>query len=449
MALSASEVYYLNADELRQACEGRGLETSGPVKALRERLAVFVRGRKMDEPGEVKAAQAGAQTDVVDNVSQTDMQNFSCCSHEGKHGLIGVLVELLRKLAPLSSEKPEQVLCFFVRLVGVYKLGLVADRVFIMRILPLTSGSVLEFLGRCLAETCSWVECRKRLLKRYFPCFVRERLIRDLIVFHLHDGKKPVREYVEQIFGTAKFLEYSASEPELVDRIVMNLHPTILAHAAFVDRPHSREQLYNVIEIMKERSSVTAERKRQEGIGGVSRGEEKVTRQTDSTTPRRVEPSRAVTPKCWACGRLGHVRRDCRQKTASENGSPRRRSAGPRAKILGGFKRVRKSARELPLWMMADFRVGKVPTLVDTGAQFSCIREDVMEYFRREGYPGKVSPCRMTCVIADGNSSTVTEAVKLGEKLLSFSWLHECKISKGDHSQEFWGWIFYVAQVCR
>jgi hypothetical protein len=75
----------------------------------------------------------------------------------------------------------------------------------------------------------------------------------DLIVYRLHDGKQPVREYVEQFFGTAKFLECSASEQELVDRIVMNLHPSILAHAAFVDRPHSRAQLYNVIEIMVER----------------------------------------------------------------------------------------------------------------------------------------------------------------------------------------------------
>jgi hypothetical protein len=118
-------------------------------------------------------------------------------------------------------------MCFLITLEGVYKLGLVADRVFITQILPLTSGSVLAFLGKCLAEACSWVQCKKRLLEQYFPCFVRERLIRDSIVFHLHDGKQPVREYIEQIFSTAKFLEYSASEEELVGWIVMNLHPNI------------------------------------------------------------------------------------------------------------------------------------------------------------------------------------------------------------------------------
>jgi hypothetical protein len=189
-------VYHLNADELRKACEEGGLETGGPVKILRGRLAEYVRDRKMEESTEVKAARASVQTNVADNISQTDTPNISCCSHEGKvDGPVAVLVELLRKLAPLSSERPENVLCFFIRLEAVYKLRLVADRMYITRILPLTSGSVLASLGNCLAETCSWVECKKHLLEQYFLCFVRERLIRDLIVFHLHYGKQPVREY--------------------------------------------------------------------------------------------------------------------------------------------------------------------------------------------------------------------------------------------------------------
>jgi hypothetical protein len=76
-------------------------------------------------------------------------------------------------------------------------------------------------------------------------------------------------------------------------------------------------------------------------------------------------------------------------------------------KSLGGFKGVGKSTRELPFWMMAEFKVGRIPTLVDTGAQFSCIREDVVEHFRRKGYPDKVVSCRMTCVMADGKRNTV------------------------------------------
>jgi hypothetical protein len=65
-------------------------------------------------------------------------------------GPVAVLVELLRKLAPLFTKRPENVF-FFIRLEGIYKLGLVADRMFITRILSLTSGSIPAFLGNCLA----------------------------------------------------------------------------------------------------------------------------------------------------------------------------------------------------------------------------------------------------------------------------------------------------------
>ena len=52
---------------------------------------------------------------------------------------------------------------------------------FVTRILPLVSGSILSFLGGCLGMGVSLVECKYQLLDVYFPYFVRERLIQDLI----------------------------------------------------------------------------------------------------------------------------------------------------------------------------------------------------------------------------------------------------------------------------
>jgi hypothetical protein len=62
-------------------------------------------------------------------------------------------------------------------------------------------------------------------------------MIRDLVVFHFQGQGQPLRTYIEQVFSAAKFLQYVAREQELVDRVVMNFHPNILAHAAFIDRP--------------------------------------------------------------------------------------------------------------------------------------------------------------------------------------------------------------------
>jgi hypothetical protein len=70
---------------------------------------------------------------------------------------------------------------------------------------------------------------------------------------------------------------------------------------------------------------------------------------------------------------------------------------------------------------MLELRVGKVPALVDTGAQFSCVRSDVAEYLYLRGEPCTFTLCRVTCSLADGRRCEVTDAVNLHVKLLSFS----------------------------
>ena len=92
-----------------------------------------------------------------------------------------VLVELLRQVSPLSSEELEAILWLSVRLEEVHDLGLADDRVFVTRILPLVSGSLLTFLGDCLRKGGRWAECKARLSDEYSPYFVREWMIRDLI----------------------------------------------------------------------------------------------------------------------------------------------------------------------------------------------------------------------------------------------------------------------------
>jgi hypothetical protein len=87
---------------------------------------------------------------------------------------------LLSGITPLSSENPEGILWLFEKLGEVQALGLVDDRTFLVRILPLVTGSLLKFVGNCLAEKLSWVESKARLLADYFLYIVRERLIRDL-----------------------------------------------------------------------------------------------------------------------------------------------------------------------------------------------------------------------------------------------------------------------------
>jgi hypothetical protein len=66
-----------------------------------------------------------------------------------------------------------------VRLDEIYGLRLADDKSFIMRILPLVSGSLLTFLGSCLGAK-KLGGAQVATLAGVLPHFVRERLIRDL-----------------------------------------------------------------------------------------------------------------------------------------------------------------------------------------------------------------------------------------------------------------------------
>jgi hypothetical protein len=98
-------------------------------------------------PGE-DSKQMGVTTDVGGRAGDPVPQSGRDAPNGSKGGgPENILVELLRKLSPLGSEEPEAIMDLFVRLDEIYELGLVEDRAFIMRILPLLSGSVLSFVG--------------------------------------------------------------------------------------------------------------------------------------------------------------------------------------------------------------------------------------------------------------------------------------------------------------
>jgi hypothetical protein len=50
-------------------------------------------------------------------------------------------------------------------------------------------------------------------LKEYFPPFVREKLIRE-VLFNFRQEGKSVRDYTDRVFLAAKFLRYGAEEQQ-------------------------------------------------------------------------------------------------------------------------------------------------------------------------------------------------------------------------------------------
>jgi hypothetical protein len=169
-------------------------------------------------------------------------------------------------------------------------------------------------------------------LEEYFPYFVRERLIGDLIVFKFNVPSEPLREYIERISQAATFLHYAATEQQLVDRILMNLDPDILAQAAFLDRPKGIKNLNRVVGLIEERISASREKLRTNPHNkGESRGGKKP---RDAPRQGRGNTSRVAdgTVECWGCGQTGHYQIACpqrNQRPVNGQGPGGQRAPGP------------------------------------------------------------------------------------------------------------------------
>jgi hypothetical protein len=144
--------------------------------------------------------------------------------------------------------------------------------------------------------------------------FVREKLICDLIVFNFHEEAQSLRNYIDDVFKAAEFLQYDASEEQLVDRMLMNLHPAVLAQSSFLDRPRSRKELLHVVGLIEERAAVAQERCKM-------RFSEKARRIALKTPHGNARVVGRAVMKCWNCNQVGHLRRACpRMIESSRNG---------------------------------------------------------------------------------------------------------------------------------
>jgi hypothetical protein len=153
-----------------------------------------------------------------------------------------------------------------------------------------------------LRDKRNWATYRAKLLDEYFPHFVRARLIRDLIVFNFHNKGQSLRIYVNQVFRAAEFLQYDATEVQLVDRVVINLHPEFLVQAALLEKPHSRKDLDRAVGLIQERCFVREERDRPRPYMAKNEGNENC---------RRGPPWEKGRGPRWGCGQLGHISSRC------------------------------------------------------------------------------------------------------------------------------------------
>jgi hypothetical protein len=168
------------------------------------------------------------------------------------------------------------------------------------------------------------------ILDEFFPFIVRKKLIRELIVFKFHSKEVPLRTYIDEIVHAAEFLNYLGTESELVDRILMNLHPDVLAQSAFLQRPSSFHELRKLTGHMEEKLAVQVERQSADVDRIVPSDAEPVppvvARYREGQWSRQLsfrQLSSRQHFKCWKCGKMGHLQRACRAKISSSGNGQR------------------------------------------------------------------------------------------------------------------------------
>jgi len=165
----------------------------------------------------------------------------------------------------------------------------------------------------------SWNVCKTRLLREYFPLFVKEKIISELVVFNLQEKGRPIREFIKEVIDAAEFLQCNASEAEVVERVLMYLHPEILAQAALLPRSVSFRELRNTVGLIEERMTVLAERQRPEVRATGAQGFDRFSRGSDKQKGSAVSSQQANRgeTKYWKCNRWGHFQKDCKQGNSS------------------------------------------------------------------------------------------------------------------------------------
>jgi len=78
------------------------------------------------------------------------------------------------------------------------------------------------------------------------------------------------------------------------------------------------------------------------------------------------------------------------------------RRVGPRPFVLSGLPKVTAATSIVPLWVMLEFKMGNMPTFVDTRAKFSCVRSDVTEVKHMREKRCTISSFSVSCFLTDG-----------------------------------------------
>lgn len=171
-----------------------------------------------------------------------------------------IITELVNRQSPCLSEHYSHVFAFFISLMPLFQLNLVAEHILMKYLLPKVHGNI----ARLFLEVASHKGSFRYLCNRVRHEIFCDRAVTDLANQYFfkffQSATQPVGDYFRLMQSVFHFLQLTISENNAVTIIMENLLPEAIVALGGRPWPTSFEQLFNLTSVFNRQSVVLEQR---------------------------------------------------------------------------------------------------------------------------------------------------------------------------------------------